>query len=67
MDGVLDALKHFCLLCVRKRGGDSNSANFYLTMFLYKNTILNVKKKIKKFIKKTVVYNEDKLFITNKP
>ena len=51
MDGVLDALEHSYLLCVRKRGGnDSNSAIFYLSIFLYKNMILNVKKKIKKFI-----------------
>lgn len=53
MDGVLYALKHYSLLCVRKGGGnDSNSAIFYLSIFLYKNAVLNVKKKIKNLNKK---------------
>jgi hypothetical protein len=45
MDGVLDALKHSCLLYVRKWGGDANLAIFYLTTILYKNTLFIVKKK----------------------
>ncbi len=41
MDGVLDALEHFCLLSVKKKGDiDLNSVIFYLTIFLYKNTTL---------------------------
>jgi hypothetical protein len=44
----------------------SNSAIFYLSILLYKNTILNVKKKMKKFIEKSKVYNEEKLYITDK-
>ena len=65
-NGVLGALTHSYLLCIRKKG-DANSANFYLTIFLYMNIILRVKEKITKFIKKTVAYNKDKLFITDKP
>lgn len=62
MDGVLDALKHIYLLTSEKGGDDLNSANFYLTMFLYKNTSLNVKKKMEEFIKKTKSYDDVKLF-----
>jgi hypothetical protein len=50
IDGVLDVLKHSYLLCIRNGGDDSNSAIFYLTIFLYKNTVLNVKKKMQKLI-----------------
>jgi hypothetical protein len=51
MDGVLDALKHSYLLCVRKWGDDLYPAIFYLTVFLYKNNNLSVKIKIEKYIK----------------
>ena len=62
MNGVLDALKHFFLLKVRKWGDDLYSAIFYLTIFLYKNTISFVKGKMIK-IKKTESYGETKLFV----
>lgn len=51
MNGVLDASEHFASLR-QIRGDNSNSANFYLTTFLYKNTILDVKKKIENLYKK---------------
>ena len=47
MNGVLHALEHSYLLYVRNGGEDLISVIFYFTMFLYKNTILNVKKKQK--------------------
>ena len=46
MDGVLDALEHFTSYASEKGGDNSNSAIFYLTTILYKNTTLNVKKKL---------------------
>lgn len=61
MGEVLDALKHFCLLCVR-REGQPNSEILYISMFLYTNALIVVKQKILKFINKTDRYNEVKLF-----
>ena len=45
MNGALDALKHSYLLYVRQWGDGLNSAIFYLSIFLYRNTIIYVKKK----------------------
>ena len=50
MNGVLYALEHSYLLASEKGGDDTNSTIFYLTIFLYKNRILNVKKKMDKSI-----------------
>jgi len=54
MGGVLDALKHFFLLYIRE-GGHSNSNIFYITIFLYKNTFMYVKKKRRNLNKKQMV------------
>jgi hypothetical protein len=46
INGVLDALEHFASHGSEKGVDDSSSVNFYLTVFLYINTILQVKKKV---------------------
>ena len=55
MNGVLDALKHSYLLASENGGDDLDSTIFYLTVFLYRKTLLNVKKKIKNLVKKQVL------------
>jgi hypothetical protein len=53
IDGVLNALEHPYLLLIRKWGDVSNSTILYLTLILYKNNIVQVKKKIikKQYVK----------------